>query len=346
MASYGLLKMGDNNRIDITPDRVHQVEGATRGRRAADARRGQPRRRRRADVRHAAAADGFVGLPRTTRVRRLRPGHRTRSTRTVACSALTSWASKATRATRRPTRPTRRRDRLLSENVDVIIGAASSSVTPVGASTRSRPPASRCSRRPTPRRSCRPTPTRACTSVPLRPTCTRATCSASSWSNDGNQTVAIINLNDSYGNGLAEAGCRDHHRVGWRGRLPEDVRPGGDVVRQRDRRDRCCRPRRDPRDRLQRVVEDPADDGRKGRRPAGQGRLRLRRQHRQRPRRRLRRRQLTANLTPRQESARGPGRDGSGPFSSSGRRAQALGERAEVELDHLGVGEQLAPVPV
>ena len=55
---------------------------------------------------------------------------------------------------------------------------------------------------------CRPTPTRACTSVPPRRTSTRVTCSASSWSNDGNQTVAIMNLNDAYGNGLAETARR------------------------------------------------------------------------------------------------------------------------------------------
>ncbi len=71
-------------------------------------------------------------------------------------------------------------DRLLSENVDAIIGAASSGVDADGHRQDHRRGRHACSRRPTRQRRCRPTPTRACTSVPPRRTSTRATSSASS----------------------------------------------------------------------------------------------------------------------------------------------------------------------
>ncbi len=85
---------------------------------------------------------------------------------------------------------------------------------------------------------------------------------------DGNQTVAIINLNDAYGNGLADqVDRRPSRRPAARSSCARRLRPGRHVVRQRGRRDRRRRPRRDRRDRLRRVVADPADDGREGHRP-------------------------------------------------------------------------------
>ena len=89
VASYGLLKMGDNNRIDITQTEYISVEGPPEADVPLTPVEGNRARRRRADARHAPAADGVAGLPRTTRVRRLRPGDRRDQRRAAACSAQT-----------------------------------------------------------------------------------------------------------------------------------------------------------------------------------------------------------------------------------------------------------------
>ena len=152
----------------------------------------------------------------------------------------------------------------------------------------------RCSRRPTPRRSCRPTPTRACTSAPPRRTSSRATCSARSSLNDGNETVAIIARNDAYGTGLAEDLDEDARRRRRRGRRTSKIvrRPKAPTFDAEVDEIAAADP-----DAIVVIGFDEssqilAHDGRAGHRPEGQARLRQRRQHRQRPRRRLRRRQV------------------------------------------------------
>ena len=55
--------------------------------------------------------------------------------------------------------------------------------------------------------------------------------------NEGNQSVAIMNLNDSYGNSLADQATTTIEASGGEVVERDRVRPGGDVVRQRGRPD-------------------------------------------------------------------------------------------------------------
>ena len=99
------------------------------GRRRRGAGRGHPCRRRHAEDRHAAAGDRQPRVPRPTRVRRCRPRHRRRSTRPAACSARTSVHVEGDSGDTATDTANQTVDRLLAENVDAIIGAASSAVT-------------------------------------------------------------------------------------------------------------------------------------------------------------------------------------------------------------------------
>ena len=210
-------------------------------------------------------------------------------------------------------------DRLLGENVDVIIGAASSAVTRLvidkitGAGVALISPANTAT----------DLSTYADKGLYFRtapPDVYQGDVLGQVVVNDGNQTVAIMNLNDEYGNSLAAQVKAVVEESGGEVVSEKVYDPAGHVVRQRGRRDRRRRPGRDRRHRLRRVVAHPADDGREGHRSSRQGRLRLGRQRRQRHRRQLRRRQLTP---PPNRTTGGPGIAPGPPARPAERQARA-----------------------
>ena len=111
---------------------------------------------------------------------------------------------------------------------------------------------------------------------------------------DGNASAYILDLDDAYGNGLADVD-RDvltDAGVEVLGTIIYD--PTAAELRRRGRRGQSPPTRtRSSLITLRRGQPHPADDGRAGHRPDRQERLRHRRQHGQRPRRELRRRDLS-----------------------------------------------------
>ena len=81
------------------------------------------------DHRHDPAADGLAGLPRTTGVRRASTSPSRTSTPPAACSARTSSGIPGDSGDATTDTANQTVDRLLSQNVDAIIGAASSGVS-------------------------------------------------------------------------------------------------------------------------------------------------------------------------------------------------------------------------
>ena len=199
-------------------------------------------------------------------------------------------------------------DRLLGENVDVIIGAASSAVTRLvidkitGAGVAQFSPANTST----------DLSTYADKGLYFRtapPDVYQGDVLGQFVVDDGNQTVAIMNLNDAYGNSLAAEVKAVVEESGGRGR-----RRSRSTTRRRRRSTarstRSSPPTRTPScvigfDESSRILRTMVE---KGVGPRRQGRLRLRRQHRQRPRRQLRRRQLTPPPDRTDRRARAPAR--------------------------------------
>ena len=165
---------------------------------------GRAGRRRRPHDRHAAAGDRQPRLPRPTGDRRRPDGHRRDQRGRRLRRHRTSCSSRATPATPPPTPPSRRSPAELQQNVDAIIGAASSSVSAsvIDQITDGRRDAVLA--RPTRRSSSRTTTTRACTSASARPTSSRARCWPRSSPRTATPSLVILNFDDDYGNGLAE----------------------------------------------------------------------------------------------------------------------------------------------
>ena len=161
-------------------------------------------------------------------------------------------------------------DRLLSEDVDAIIGAASSGVSLTvidkitGAGVVQFSPANTST-------TCRPTPTTACTSAPLRRTSSRA----ASWltrsrgrRGDGRRPGPPGPLRRQ-----PEVGVhRLVHRGGWRGRRRAHLRPGRGRLLGRGRPDRGRRPGRHRADRLRGDRQDRRRDVRRRHRPGHRSR--------------------------------------------------------------------------
>ena len=202
VASYGLLKMGDNNRIDITQTEYTEVTGPPE----ADVPL--------TPVEGNREGDGVLTLgtllPQTGSLAFLGPPEFAGFDLAIAeinenggvlgqdvvgipgdsGDTTTDQANQTT-------------DRLLSEDVDVIIGAASSSVTLsvldkiAAAGVTMFSPANT-----SPELSTYPDKGLYFRTAP--PDVYQGDVLGQFVINDGNQTVAIINLNDSYGNGLAD----------------------------------------------------------------------------------------------------------------------------------------------
>ena len=318
------------DRGQLRPAEVRRQQPHRRSRRPTyidGRRRRRARRRRHVPVEGTRAgdgvltigtllpADGLAGVPRTAGVRRRSTWPSRRSTRPVACSASTSSGIEGDSGDTTTDSANQTTSTVCSsENVDAIIGAASSGVSLTvidkitGAGVVQFSPAN----------TVETLSTYADKGLYFRtapPDIFQGDVLGQLIAEDGNQTVAILNLNDAYGNGLAETAAKTVTDVRWRGRRTRrSYDPAAHVVRHRGRRDRRGRPRRDRGHRLRRVVADPAHDGREGHRPDGQGRLRQRRQHRQRPRRELRRRQLIQrDCTSPELLKRGPGTSARAP---------------------------------
>jgi hypothetical protein len=304
VASYGLLQMGDNNRID--PELTEYIE--VTGPPEADVPQ--------VPVEGSRAGDGVLTigsiLPQTGSLAFLGPPEFAGFD--VAINEINDNGGvlgqpvvgiKGDSGDTSTNQAEQTVDRLLSENVDVIIGAASSGVslsvidkiTSAGVTQFS--PAN--------------------TSPELSDYADKGlyfrTAPPDVYQGDvlGHQPQRLVRQR------ARGPGDRDDRVVGRRGRRAQDVRPRGRLVRHRGRRDRGRRPGRDPRDRVQRVVADPPHDGGEGCRPAGQGGVRLRRQHRQRPGCRLRRRRLTDDITRGNTRTQGPGPHGPGPCACDAR---------------------------
>ena len=182
-------------------------------------------------------------------------------------------------------------DRLLGENVDAIIGAASSGVSLTvidkitGAGIVQFSPANTSDK----------LSTYADKGLYFRvapPDLLQGAVIAKLVADDGATNVAIIARNDAYGTGLAEVVEKTLEAAGITVAIVRSTSPKQARSTPRWARSWAPSPDASRRDRLRGVVEDPAHHGRERRRSEGHRRLRLRRQHRQRPRRELRRRQV------------------------------------------------------
>ena len=182
-------------------------------------------------------------------------------------------------------------DTLLSQNADVIVGAASSSVTLSVIDKITTAGVTMFS----PANTSKKLSTYADKGLYFRDAPSdilQGGVLADTVTGDNHSNVYVLALNDDYGTGLAD----DFQKAFEEG--------GGKVVGKkiydpkaadygRGRGGQGGRPRRDRVDRLRRVVPHPGQDGRAGRRSVEGADLRRRRQHRQRPRQELRGRQVT-----------------------------------------------------
>jgi Periplasmic binding protein len=203
VASYGLLKMGDNNRIDNTLTEYIEVEGPPE----ADVPQ--------VPVEGTRAGDGVLTfgtiLPQTGSLAFLGPPEFAgfdlaiqeinENGGVLGADVVGIKGDSGDTSTNQAEQTV---DRLLSENVDVIVGAASSGVslsvidkiTSAGVTQFS------------PANTSPELSTYADKGLYFRtapPDLYQGDVLGQFVVNDGNQTVAIINLNDSYGNGLADA---------------------------------------------------------------------------------------------------------------------------------------------
>ena len=147
-----------------------------------------------------------------------------RSTRRAACSASDVVGIAGDSGDTTTDQANQTADRMLAQNVDAIIGAASSSVTLTIIDKIAGAGVTHVLAGQHVDRAVRPTRTRACTSAPPRRTSTRATCSASSWSNDGNQTVAIIRTQRQLRHQPRRCRGRDDYQLRRRGRVRHGIR--------------------------------------------------------------------------------------------------------------------------
>ena len=156
-------------------------------------------------------------------------------------------------------------DRMLAQNVDAIIGTASSSVTLTiidkiaGAGVTMFSPANTSTE-------LTDYPDKGLYFRTAPPDIYQGDVLGQFVVNDGNQTVAIIRRNDSYGTSLGAAAAKTIANSGARSSYDTAYETDGDGLRRLRRRDRRRRSRCDHRDRLRRVLADPAQPRREGHR--------------------------------------------------------------------------------
>ncbi len=343
MASYGLLKMGDNNRIDISQTEYITAEGPPE----LDVEQ--------TPVEGNRAGDGVLTfgtlLPQTGSLAFLGPPEfagfdlaiqEINENGGVLGADVVGIEGDSGDTTTDQANQTV--DRLLSENVDVIIGAASSGVTLSVIDKITAAGVTMFS----PANTSEALSTYADKGLYFRtapPDLYQGDVLGQFVVNDGNQTVAILNLNDAYGNGLGRDGRCDDHRVRWRSRVPA-VR----TTRPRRRSTARSTPSSPPT-----PTRSSSSASTSRRRSSGPWSKRAS-ARRTRPSTAPTATSATPSaLTSTPATDRRPEPRTPEHLNNEGARAtrpgllrvvsgaSVAGEGAEVELDHLGVGEQLAP---